>query len=207
VPFAAFSPGGVGHSFHEQFARPLQVESLGASVLAAVHQVAATRLGVVSSFGSQNVGGPGVHAVELATTLIEVAAVLAVWTIFARGEPTVERLLVSSAAAVAAIVAFGKVFSPQFLIWLFAFIPLVRRLTAWVPFAAALVLTQAYFPRRYWEYANNLYGAETALVLARNLVVVALFGALLYASQRSTAASSAFRSSSVSARSGARTSG
>ena len=59
LPFAIVAPGGVGHSFHAQFARPLQLESLGSAVLIAVHRAAGTTLHVTTSFGSQNVTGPG----------------------------------------------------------------------------------------------------------------------------------------------------
>jgi hypothetical protein len=207
APFVVLSPGGVAHMFHEQFGRTLQIESLGASILMAVHQVFDTSLGVVSGFGSQNVGGSGVHAITAATTIVEIVAVVVAYWLFARGEPSVERLVVACAAVTASLIVFGKVFSPQFLIWLIPLVPLVRRIPAWAIFALALVLTQAYFPRRYWHY-TEAYGAPTVVVLCRNLALVALVAYLLYVlSQGSTASSSERASSSVSARSGAQTSG
>src|SRR3984893_4170404 len=63
LPFTVLGPGGVAHSFHAQLARPLQLESLGSAVLIAVHHFAGTTLHVTGSFGSQNVTGPGAHAV------------------------------------------------------------------------------------------------------------------------------------------------
>ena len=179
VPFLVLAPSGVLHSFHQQFARPLQVESLGASVLVAAHRVFGTHLHTVVSFGSENVAGSGVHAMTLLTTALDLLAVVSVWVVFSRREASAERLLVACAATVAALVAFGKVYSPQFGIWLIPFVPLVRGLTARALFLAALVLTQVYFPQRYWHYATGFYRAESGVVLLRNLVVVALFSILM----------------------------
>jgi uncharacterized membrane protein len=207
TPFVVASPGGMAHMFHEQLGRTLQVESLGASLLLAVHQVFDTSLGVVSGFGSQNVGGSGVGTVTFLTTVVEIVAVVVAYWLFLRGEPSAERLFLACAAVTASLIVFGKVFSPQFLIWLIPLVALVRRVPAWAVFALALVLTQAYFPRRYWHY-TQAYAAPTALVLCRNLTLVALVGYLLYAlSQGSTASSSERASSSVNARNGAQTSG
>ena len=197
LPFVAMAPGGVGHSFHQQLARPLQIESLGASVLVAAH----AGVHVASSYGSQNLAGPGTHAVTLLTGALEVVVLLAIYWLFARGEPTADRLLLACAAAVTTLVVLGKVFSPQFLIWLIPLVPVVRRAAAWALFFGALVLTQVYFPRRYWDYVA-LRDTESWIVLARNLVLLALLGVLVYA----IASSRARVSASVSARNGARTS-
>jgi hypothetical protein len=206
LPFVALAPSGVGHSFYEQFARPLQIESLGAEILIAAHHAFGTPIGRTDSFGSQNIAGHGAHEVALLTTAAEAVALVAVFVVFARGRPTVERLLVASAAAVAALVAFGKVFSPQFLIWLIPLVLLVRSIAARVLFATALILTQVYFPRRYWELPIELRRAIATLVLIRDVVVVAIFGVLLYGLQRARAESRAVDSSLVSDRSGLRTS-
>lgn len=178
VPFTVVAPGGVGHSFHQQLARPLQLESLGASVLVAAHHVFGTSVHVVGSFGSQNLAGPGTGAAAAATSAAGALALVAVWVAFARGDATAERLLVSAAAAVAALIAFGKVFSPQFLIWLIPLVFAVRAVSVHAVLLTALVLTQVYFPRRYWDLARGLAPTESWLVLARNVVVVALFAML-----------------------------
>jgi uncharacterized membrane protein len=181
VPFVVLGPRGVAHSFYQQFARPLQIESLGASILVAIHHVFGTTLGVTSSFGSQNLIGTGVHAVATATSVVEVLVVLATWIFYVRGDTTdEERLLVACAAVVAALIIFGKVYSPQFAIWLIPFVPLVRSITARVLFVAALVLTQVYFPKRYFNYDKGFYVFESGIVLLRNLTVLALFAVLAF---------------------------
>lgn len=183
LPFVFVSPGGVGHSFHAQLSRPLQIESLGGGILLAIHHATGSSLRVVSSFGSQNLAGTGVHAAEVATTIAGFAALIAVWLLFVAGTPTPERLLASCAAAVAALVAFDKVFSPQFMIWLIPFVLVVRGLRGVVAgtlLYTALILTQTWFPERYWDLALNFAPTQSAEVLARDLCVVALFVVLAW---------------------------
>jgi len=183
APFAILSPSGLWASFHTHIARPLELESLGSALLIAAHHLFGTHLAVVSSYGSQNPSGTGVHLLGTLTTVADVAGVLAVWLLFARGPATPERLVVHAAAAVTVLLAFAKVFSPQFLIWLVPLVPLVRGrrgLVAGGLLAAALALTQTYFPRHYWALAIGLAPTQSWLVLTRDLVVVALAGVLMW---------------------------
>jgi hypothetical protein len=71
------------------------------------------------------------------------------------------------------------VLSPQFLLWLIPLVPLVRGrrgLAATGILAAALVLTQVWFPGRYWSYADRFH--LSGVVLARDLVLVLLVAVL-----------------------------
>jgi uncharacterized membrane protein len=174
VPFAILAPHGLWASLHGQASRPLQIESLGASLFTAFGHPS-----VISSHGSQNVAGHGVVAGLL--TLLQIASLVALWIAFARGPATGDRLLRYSAASVCAFIAFGKVLSPQFLLWLIPLVPLVRGrrgLAATGLLTAALVLTQVWFPRRYWEYVFGFHHAD--VVLARNLALVALLAVLAW---------------------------
>jgi uncharacterized membrane protein (DUF2068 family) len=83
----------------------------------------------------------------------------------------------ASAASLAVFVALGKVLSPQFLIWLAPVVPLVRgRRGLWASglLAAALILTQVWFPFRYWDLATHFDTTTSWLVLARDVALVAL---------------------------------
>jgi hypothetical protein len=177
LPFAILGADGLADSVTRQTGRPLQIESLGASVLLVGQQLGLFDPTVVSSFGSQNLGGTVPDALASMLTGLQVAAVAATWALFTRGEASRTRLFVASAAAVAAFVAFGKVLSPQFLIWLILLVPLVAGLGAAALLLAALVLTHLWFPSRYWDYVG--LGSEAWLVLGRNLVLVALVAVLL----------------------------
>src|SRR5581483_594735 len=79
----------------------------------------------------------------------------------------------AAAASVATFVAFGKVFSPQYVIWLIPFVPLVRSRLASLLLVVVLVATQLYFPAHY-SGLLDLRPWVTWLLLARNLVVVVL---------------------------------
>jgi hypothetical protein len=177
VPFAVIAPGGVWDAFWRQAGRPLQIESLGAGLLLAGHHVFGLELTMESSHGSQNLAGAGTTLLAGAATVVQALALVAIWVWHARGPASRERLFAAGAASVCAFVAFGKVLSPQFLIWLIPLVPLVggrRGLAASGSLAAALVLTQLWFPYRYWELALELDTIASWLVLARDLVLVIL---------------------------------
>jgi uncharacterized membrane protein len=178
-PFIAVAPRGVEHSFTSQLDRPLQLESLGGAILIVLHDTAGTTLHVFTTM-SQNLSGPGAHLAATLSSVAQVAALVLVWALFARGPQTRERLVLSSAAAVVAFVAFGKVLSPQYLVWLVPLVPLVRRWSAQALLVAGLVLTQIEFPARYWKLATDLRPSIAGVVLARDLVLVALVASLLY---------------------------
>ncbi len=184
-PFLVLAPGGVWHSVAGQIDRPLQLESLGAALLLAAHHLFGYGLTARTSHGSQSLAGPGADTVAAVTTAIELAGIIGVWIWFARGPADRERLVRAFAAATCVFVAFGKVLSPQFLIWLVALVPLVRGrrgLAASGLLALALVLTQLWFPHHYWALALHFNARASWLVLARDLVLVLLVGALVFAS-------------------------
>jgi hypothetical protein len=182
LPFVALAPGGVWDSLWNQMSRPLQIESLGAGFVLVAHHVFGTGIAVESSHGSQNLAGAAPDVFALGQTVLQAAALLATWILFARGPASPSRLMLASAAALVAFVSLGKVLSPQFLIWLIPVIPLVagrRGLVAATLLAAALVLTQLWFPYRYWDLALEFGTLESWLVLVRDLALVALFALLV----------------------------
>jgi hypothetical protein len=184
APFVAVAPGGVWDSLWNQTSRPLQIESLGAGILLVAHNVFGTGVTMETSHGSQNLAGTAPEVLAVLQTALQAAALLATWILFARGPATRERLLYASAAALVAFIALGKVLSPQFLIWLIPVIPLVagrRGLIASALLATALVVTQLWFPYRYWDLALQFGALESWLVLVRDLVLVALFSWLVWA--------------------------
>jgi hypothetical protein len=186
APFLVLAPGGLWHSLWDQASRPLQIESLGAGLLQVAHQVFGTAITMESSHGSQNLVGSAPDVLAALQSVLQIAALVAVWVLFARGSAGRGRLVQASAAALVAFIVLGKVLSPQFLIWLIPVVPLIsigreshrRGVVALVLFAAALVLTQLWFPYRYWQLVA--FGAlESWLVLVRDLVLVALLLVLL----------------------------
>jgi hypothetical protein len=187
LPFVIVAPGGIWDSLSGQLSRPLQIESVGSALLLGVHQVFGAGLTVATSHGSQNLAGTGPDVLAAIVTVAQIAFLVWVWVAFARGRLG---LLAAAAAALTGFIAFGKVLSPQFLIWLIAVVPLVpgrRGVAAMALLAAALVLTQLWFPFRYWDLANALDPTASWLVVARDAVLVALAAVLAWPERRSAA--------------------
>ena len=101
----------------------------------------------MDSHGSQSIDGHGTLAAL--SSLCGAAVLVALWIAFARGAADRDRFVRYAAACVCAFVAFGKVLSPQYLIWLVPLVALVsgrRGIAAVALLVAALVATQAWFP-------------------------------------------------------------
>jgi hypothetical protein len=126
VPFLVLAPSGVWESLSGQAGRPLQIESLGASLLLAAHQAWGLALREVSSHGSDNLAGTAPDVLAAAQSVAGIALLLGIWVAFAREEGSRDRLLRYAAAAICAFVVLSKVLSPQYLVWLMALVPLVR---------------------------------------------------------------------------------
>ncbi|MGH3023983.1 MAG: glycosyltransferase 87 family protein [Gaiellaceae bacterium] len=186
VPFAVVAPDGLAESFERQLGRPLQIESLGASLLLAANQLGLYDPTVVSTHGSQNLAGSLPDALATLQTLLQAAVLVLVWALAFRGPQTPARLVAASAASIVAFVALGKVLSPQFLVWLVPVVLLVaagsRAPAVWALLGAALVTTQLWFPQRYWDMVA--LGWEGWLVLARNLLLLALAALLVAVTAR-----------------------
>lgn len=183
LPFAVLSPGGLGSMLHAQVERPLQIESLGAAALVAAHHTAGLGLEMQSTFGSQNLAGALPDAVGAAQSALLAAALVALWAWLARRTRDADDLVRAAATALCAVVALGKVLSPQFLIWLVPLVVLVRGrrgIVAGFLLGTALVLTQLWFPDRYWDYALAFAPLPSWAVLARDLVLLALLAALVW---------------------------
>jgi uncharacterized membrane protein len=179
LPFLLLAPDGVAYSFGRQLSRPLQIESLGSALLLGLHHLVGLDIEMRSGHGSQNLDGLLPALVGWTLSLAQLGVLTWIWL---RRPAATEALLRLSAAALVAFVALGKVLSPQFLVWLVPLVPLVagrRGVRAAALLAAALVLTQLWFPYRYWELALEFDGAASALVLVRDLVLVALLVVLV----------------------------
>ena len=179
LPFLLVAPDGVAHSLARQLSRPLQIESLGSAVYLAAHHVVGLDVEMRSGHGSQNLYSTGTAVTAFVLSAAQVIVLVWIWL---RRPATSEELIRWSAAALVAFVALGKVLSPQFLIWLGPVVPLVgglRGLRASVLLVAALVVTQLWFPSRYWELARELDPVPSMLVLLRDLVLVAVLVVLV----------------------------
>jgi hypothetical protein len=92
----------------------------------------------------------------------------------ARRAGDVRHLVLTGFAALLAFVTLGKVFSPQYVIWLAPFAALAwvwRQRAVALLTAAAIVLTHVEFPSRYFDLINERSDA-ILIVAARNAVLL-----------------------------------
>ena len=184
LPFVALAPDGVRAMLSDQLDRPLQVESLGSAVLMAAQRFGMRPLHTINSHGAQALSGRGAGVAADLLTLLEVATVGAIWIIFARRRnPDAEAVLLAAGAAVAALVAFDRVLSPQYLIWIIPFALLVggeRGLVIGGLLFLALGLTQAWqVTDHYWALAIHHAAPYSWYLLARDLILVLIAAVLL----------------------------
>jgi hypothetical protein len=182
VPFALLEPHGLWLSISGQFDRPLQVESLGAAVLMTLEHLGMATHETITSHGAQALTGRGARVAAGLCTSAEIFAVIGILIVYARRRtPSPEALLLAAAATVAALVAFDKVLSPQYLIWIVPFVALAAGragLAAAAFLLLALGLTQTWFPWSYWQLASGHESQWSWYLLARDLALVAVAAAL-----------------------------
>jgi hypothetical protein len=183
LPFLPYLPEGVtglGQVFAYHGARPLQIESVLATPLWIGQLLGAVDITILNGFGGQNVGAPGAEAIAKISGALGLAMLgvvyAAIWR--RRGEirasPPLAVLAVT--AVLASFVTFGKVLSPQFLIWLLPSVALLlperRALAALL--LVAMALTQLEFPANYFKL-TALEPAAIACLIARNVALLAAF--------------------------------
>jgi hypothetical protein len=178
LPFAG---AGYVESFTFHLDRPVQIESTPATVLFALggSDVTGTNLRP-DRFKSNGLDGGHADAVKRLFSLLLVAALAGILALAAR-RPDARHLVLCGFAALLAFVTLGKVFSPQYVIWLAPFAALAwvwgRRLVAALV-GAAIVLTHVEFPSRYFDLINQrhdviwIVAARNALLLAALVLLV-----------------------------------
>jgi hypothetical protein len=170
------SPSGALDAVRYQTDRPVQIESLPAVGIRAIEALGGRQAERVQSFKSDGLEHPAGSALTAVSALLGVAlvALFAVGAARRRGDP--RALVLASLGAIAAFATFGKVLSPQYLIWV---MPLGALALAWrqwalaAAVAAATLLTLVEFPTRYFDLVDGDSFAVTVVIL-RDLVLVAV---------------------------------
>jgi hypothetical protein len=178
LPFAVLGPGGLRFSYWVQLRRGLEVESLGGGVLLVLDRLGLHPVTLRDRApGSRDAVGTLPDAVAVVSSLVVVAAVLYVAWVYLRGRR--DRLL-ACAAAVTAFVAFNKVLSPQYLVWLVPLVPAAGLVVSGV-LVVVLALTRAEWDRFVLPHGSVQHWGEVLSwwILARDLVLVALFALLV----------------------------
>lgn len=182
VPFLLVAPRGLASALAAQVSRPLEIGSLGGSALVGLHVVFDTPLTIVASYGSRNVAGEAAYLLAVASSVATILASLAILAWIWRRPPTMERLVRAFAGITVAYVAFGKVLSPQYLIWLLPLVVLIpgrRGAAAGAMLVAAFGLTQVLFPAVQFAALVRVDPGLVAMLVARNAVLLALLAVIL----------------------------
>ena len=155
--------------------RPVQIESLPATALNGIEEAGGRAPRPVNSHRSDGLEHPAADALEAGGIGIMCLAVLALsfgaWRIGG-----VRGLVLAGLGAAAALAVFGKVLSPQFMLWL---VPLAAVAWAWRMYAlgavttAAIATTLVWFPDRYFDLVAR-EDVPLAAVAFRNLLLIVM---------------------------------
>ena len=179
LPFAVIAPHGLWSSVSGQLSRPLQIESLGAAILTTFGHPA-----VVTTHGSQNVAGHGADRRDLCRAPGRRAACalgrLRPRPGNAQTVPSLRRRVRRARSSPSARCSRRSSCSG----WSRSCrsSPGGGVLQPGSSLTSALLLTQVWFPQRYWQYAGPFQLAW--VVLLRDLVLVALVGVLAWPAAR-----------------------
>jgi hypothetical protein len=180
IPYLVMAPRGVAGIFTYHLDRPLQIESVLATPFLIGHALDRLTVEIVTSYGSQGIAATGAATVAALSTMLSAAAlVLTTVLVWRRRDTFLAQPDLIPTAALAFLLAgmvFGKVLSPQYLVWLVPFVAVVVVRDPWLGVLgfASLLLTQIGFPGKYW----GLVYLETPAIMwlaARNAVLLATF--------------------------------
>ncbi len=186
LPFVLIAPGPLLSFLRYHEMRGLQLESLPAGVIVLAHVLGTIPAQLEFNYGALHVASPVAGAV---LSWLPIVFVVLFGTVLAGclarfreeqaagGHVTNESLVAYSVAALLAFIITNKVFSPQYLIWLLPFAPLLRLRQA-CALLAICALTITLFPFNY-AHLLSMELLPVLLLNLRNLLVVALLVWLL----------------------------
>lgn len=182
APFFAIAPHATWRLFAYHLDRPLQIESLGSSLVHA----AGLPFRSLNSYGSENIDGPIPDALASLSTLLLLACLVALIGVLARGlrgraGGGAELWVGAMAATLVAAVTFGKVVSPQYLVWLLPATMLIagrRGRVAAVVLPVAMAVTQLIFPLLYADLVERADPVPVWLLAVRNALLLVLLWAV-----------------------------
>jgi uncharacterized membrane protein len=180
LPFIIISFSSIWHLVNYHSQRGIQLESVYSSFLLIADKLGLISIGLVMNFGSWNLES------QLADTLATISAfvttlflLLAYWFIYRQIKPGKSQFTRIGAYALlitVVVLVCGKVLSPQYLIWLIPFIPLIvgpLRNTLMVIFMATGWLTYLIFPVYYLPLIA-LRVDSVIILLIRNIMLILL---------------------------------
>lgn len=172
----AVSVDGAWNAVEYHAERPVQIESLPATVLNGIEEAGGEAPEPVHSHRSDGLEHSAADALAggfLALMLLAIAGL----AMSASRVRDVRGLAIAGLGAIAAFAAFGKVLSPQFMVWL---LPLAALALAWRMYALALFTTAtvattlAWFPERYFDLVDREEMPLAAVAVRNGLLILVL---------------------------------
>ena len=191
VPVMLLSPSGFIHSFTYQTGRGLQLESIYSSILLMCKSFGWTSLSINYSSGAYGITSSLANLLARISPLLIMFSLITIYWLFYREQrrntPAMSKFSSLNSSDAACIVKYSflailvliitnKVLSPQYLIWLFPFIPLLtgpRKVMSWIIFIAIGVITYFIYPVFYDAIINGAYFA-VGLLFVRNILLIVL---------------------------------
>jgi hypothetical protein len=195
------SADGAANAVEYHVDRPVQIESLPATVLNAVEEAGGRAPVPKHSHRSDGLTHPAADAITAGFLVLLAIAVMTLTVAAARLEDVRGLGLVALTGA-AAVATFGKVLSPQFMLWL---VPLAAVAWAWGMYAlgvvttAAIAVTLVWFPDRYFDLVDR-DDELLAAVAGRNALLLLMLALAGWETRRLVRASRAAAGSTPQAR-------
>jgi hypothetical protein len=168
-------------SLNYHAARGLEVESLFGGALFLVGTITGAKVPWILNYNAYHVASAwGEKLAILAFPLQAVALLAVMWGFRRSGMADGPRFL---AAAVLSFIVFGKVLSPQYLIWLFPFVAVLDDRTGSVArkiFLLACLTTTIFYPGPGFAMVLKHQAGPILLLNLRNVLLVWLFAMLVY---------------------------
>jgi hypothetical protein len=191
LPGLLLSPDGLRRALTYHSERGIQLESLYASGLLLLNKLTGFAVSTDFVFGGYEAISAWTDELKPLSVLTQLTLLGLLYIMFAwlRTPAEIESttaawlVIIGTTLALTTFIISGKVFSPQYLIWLMPFVPLIpgragRRAIG--VFLLALLLTQVIFPYAY-DTLRFHEPIGVALLLARNALMLALAALLLEA--------------------------
>jgi len=179
IPFFAFSsPAQISSFLNYHIDRPVQIESTWAS-LSIIFGKLGEDLLITGGFGSMNIISESAQFFGKAGVFLFLAFLSAAYYYLSKKEKNEKILFTGAFILIAGAIAFSKVFSPQYIIWLIVIFPLIYsdfkkdNYILWTVFAEILILTHLIYPVFYRELIM-LNDIPVLILIARNVLFLIL---------------------------------
>ncbi|MBR8837180.1 MAG: DUF2029 domain-containing protein [Stigonema ocellatum SAG 48.90 = DSM 106950] len=181
LPFALVAGGQMLSFLRYHQLRGIQIESTASGAILLAQSLGLTKVSTVFNYGSRNIQSPLADSIVRWLPLIFILAfvgVIASCLSCFRFEYGTSGIISSKSlvgyiiATLLVFIAFGKVFSPQYLIWLLPFAPLLR--LGQIGLAIAIFTTTMIIFPGYYNYLKDMQPLFVLLLNLRNMMVILL---------------------------------